>query len=367
MRVGINYPWFNYGWDFGQPVPDWGPRAAWRDVISDDLKTFQRCGVTIVRWFVLGDGITYGMGRTAPHRDGEQWRFDRIPALDPTVWEKDFSDLLELFAHAKIQLLPVLMDYRWAFPGLDRETRDTETLALWRTNRERARRLPEGYVKGGRADVIYDERKSAQFFRRVLGPFLEISRDHVGAIYAWELINEPDWVTRQHGLGGRMAYEQRIPLERMLRFIRRGLAIIGDYGFRPTVGFAKRLTFGDWSWRRATAPPLARTWLNPAHRQLGLGVNQIHYYPHDASDRLVPASFHGIPCVLGEFATRLRGVNARHWPDLGVDHQNIAWRLRWARAQGYDAALPWSYRARDYKTVPDHRVIEAELRAFAAK
>lgn len=363
MRVGINYPWRDYGWDFGPPPAGWRSRDPWRARIAQDLATFRACGISIIRWFVLCDGMTYGTGRDAPRRDGSQWRFDRVPTLDWAV-EQDFAELLS-HCGDDMQLLPVLIDFHWAFPGLDRMTNDAETLERWRIlEPDDVLELPTGYVKGGRGDVIYDPRKRSRFFRRVLEPLLAVSQGRSEAIYAWELINEPEWITRQPDIGGDLPDERRIPLDHMLSFIHEGTATIEAYGFRPTVGFARARTLGDWELRAR------ERW--GGTNALGLGVNQIHYYPREGS-RLVPASFpNGGPAILGEFATHIDGVTAHvtkscrgdQWPDLVPGPQGLAARLRYAQAQGYAAALPWSYFAEDCNTVPDHAVIEAGLREF---
>ena len=69
MRVGLNYPWVDYGWDFGLAPPSWrgadrDPR--WVGLIDDDLRRFQALGITVLRWFILADGLTYGSGNEAP-------------------------------------------------------------------------------------------------------------------------------------------------------------------------------------------------------------------------------------------------------------------------------------------------------------
>ena len=41
MQVGVNYPWFDYGWDFGLGPPPWrGNRGTprWFDHVDDHLE-----------------------------------------------------------------------------------------------------------------------------------------------------------------------------------------------------------------------------------------------------------------------------------------------------------------------------------------
>ncbi|MBK6798730.1 MAG: hypothetical protein IPG76_18590 [Acidobacteria bacterium] len=52
MEIGINYPWIDYGWDFGDPPPAWVAKenlAAWREQkrrhIEDDFRQFASHGI----------------------------------------------------------------------------------------------------------------------------------------------------------------------------------------------------------------------------------------------------------------------------------------------------------------------------------
>jgi hypothetical protein len=363
VLVGINYPWLHCGWDFGVPPPGYGPRAAMAEVVARDFARLRACGASIVRWFVLADGFGYGTGLDAPQRDGREWRFFAARPLDQSFLD-DFEALLVFCARAQLQLLPVLLDFHCGFPGLDRHTRDSATLELWDRSpraqlarglrlhaaRARAARLPEGYVKGGRMDVVRDASVGARFLDNVLSPLLQVSRRHASAIYAWELINEPEWIVRPAILPSRLDGQRRVEAASMRRFIRQGLAMIADHGFIATVGFARARTLLRW---------------DSARRPLGLGLNQVHYYPSSVLSRLRPARFpNALPSLLGELASHPHSPRA--WPDLPRSQQDPASRLELARARGYQAALLWSYRANDRATEPDRERIEAGIARFAA-
>jgi hypothetical protein len=163
------------------------------------------------------------------------------------------------------------------------------------------------------------------------------------AVYAWELINEPEWIMRRLPFTSSF----RMPVEVVCRFMQTGLSAIRDHGFTATVGFARARTL------RALLGKL------PA-----LDLNQVHYYPRWRLARLADARFaNGRPSVLGEFATR--GDLLGPWPDLPASRQDIAARLVHAQHRGYQAALLWSYRARDRATLDDRDEIERQLRAFS--
>jgi hypothetical protein len=354
VKVGINYPWLHCGWDFGPEPPGYGPRVA-RAELRADLTRLARAGVQIVRWFVLADGFVYGTGELGPQREKGTFRFTAEAAL-PASFVDDFASLLALCAELGLQLLPVLIDYHFAFPGLARDSEDARTLSLWdRTPRrgqkpslrllvarERASRLPAGYVKGGRADVIADSASTGRFIERVLVPLLAASQRYEHAIYAWELINEPEWIMR------RMPFEPgfRLPRAAVCRFMERGLGVIRDHGFLATVGFAR-----------------ARSLRSLQGELPALALNQLHYYPRGRFARLAPARFaNGRPAILGEFATESAVLGP--WPDLPAGRQDIAARLALAREHGYQAALLWSYRARDRATLADCTLLEREISRF---
>ncbi len=308
MRVGVNYAWHNYAWDFGLPPrrdsgTPWGPRAAFLATLQDDLRALRSLGLFAVRWFLLGDGTTYGMDEARPHRDAsasEQWRFDNCPELSPEFLS-DFTALLAACAAADVQLVPSLIDFHFCFPGLV---------------------IPgsAGVVKCGRSDVLVDPRKRLRFFDRVLAPLLEVAAGFRDTIYAVELINEPEWCTRQPGLSmDQFDAKKTVPRDDMRLFLREGAMRINAAGFRSTVGFAKYETVALWD-----------------AVDLGLSLHQFHYY---GEPDVVPRQTYSPdwPLIVGEFATAVH----RPWPELGAS-QDVLSRLRLLSAKGYPEVFLWS-------------------------
>lgn len=330
MDVGVNYPWFDYGWDFGEAPLGWRKASDpnWFAHVDNDLERFQGLGIRVVRWFILGDGLTYGTGRQAPHLDTNprrtgQWRFDDPPVLGE-AFQTHFRMLLERFEKANriplrpIMLLPVLIDFHFCQPGVWPTGREDKTLRQSLYNLE--------WVKGGRSDVIMDPQKRRRFFARVLEPMLRLSRDHRNIIYAWEVMNEPEWVT----LGwhpDRKKKDLPVTAQNMTTFLKEGIQHIRTAGFKATVGFAK---FDTISRSRVFAD-----------------INQFHHYSR-GDTRLVRQSFdRRWPSVIGEFAT---SSDQDTWPELESVGQHILNRLRYAESKGYPLVLPWSYKARDERT-----------------
>jgi len=337
VQVGVNYPWFDYGWDFGLGPPAWragrnSPR--WYDHIDQDLQHLVDLGVSVVRWFVLADGLTYGTGDDSPRLRGwfrRRWHFDPPPLTPEFV--AHFGELLARFAATnhtsghRIQLLPVFIDFHFCQPGI-------MPLATSPSPGSSTMVPDRGWVKQGRADAIRDCRKRMCFLERALDPLLSASQPYLDLIYAWEIINEPDWVTEEWNPDP--AREPLVPESSMRAFIEESSERIRRAGFRPTVGFASAGTL----------------------RQCGVAadVSQFHHYPGGAAtlDR------HEFDLrIIGEFATAATDI----WPDLIDTGQTVLNRLRRADACGYALAIPWAFRSQDRHTTWSADV-ENDVRAF---
>ena len=303
MQVGINYAWRNYAWDFGEPPASdggaaWGARAAWSPTIEEELREFKLLGLAVLRWFLLADGTTYGIGSQRPVPDAQrpgQWRFHEIPSLSD-AWLDDFARLLASCEAQQIQLLPSIIDFHFCFPGVS------------------VAGAP--LVKCGRADVIVDPHKRRQLFERVVDPIIAVCQRFPATIYALELINEPEWCTDDATY---QSDKKVVPLASMLEFISEGAARINRAGFRSTVGFAKH--------------PSMKAWDAPG---LGLTLHQWHYY---CDPEVIPdndMASHG-PCIVGEFPS----ARWHAWRELG-DAQDTRSRLAHLASKGYDGALLWS-------------------------
>jgi hypothetical protein len=324
MLAGLNYPWMNYGWDFGVPPPGWRSPVSWQDDISAQLPHWRKLGVSVVRWFILADGLN----------------LSREHSLDAAFLD-DFACMLGSFS-PEVQVLPVLLDFPTAFPALDARASE-QTLQIWRAEGE-APRLPYGYFKGGRSDIFNDPAISRQFVQGVLDPLLEISRAYRENVFAWEVINEPEWIVRRRRLGrtwGGLPEHAKVSAASMAEFFRVALARIASEGFSSTIGFtcARMLS----AWTREIGPLIG---------DLDGFLPQHHYYPgpQDYLEALEGST------ILGEFSTRQQegddNPHARSWPELPPGRQSLSDRLTLAAERGYSLALPWSYRARDAASGP---------------
>ncbi len=325
MQVGVNYPWFDYGWDFGLGPDEWRGRRLtprWYDYIDADLEHLHSLGITIIRWFVLADGLSYGTAGEAPYLDAGShvWRFDPPPLGDVAL--AHFDELLRRIAAFNglqarpIQLLPVLIDFHFCEAGVP-------ILGSSAVDPTRTAPNPD-WVKQGRADCIVDPMKQRIFLDTVLEPFLSVSRQYAAAIYAWEVMNEPDWITN----GSHLLRQNDHPVSAtaMTTFLADAVTRIQQSGFKATIGFGLLQTLLQW-------------------RIYG-DLNQFHHYP-GGTRILPPQAFDAsAPAIVGEFATATNDI----WPELGLDRQSVLDRLRRAQRQRYPVAIPWSFRATDAHT-----------------
>jgi hypothetical protein len=365
MKVGVNYPWMNYGWDFG--VGPWGMRRAWEPTLVDELRALKELGVHAVRWFVLGDGLTYGTGAGAPAKDRErlwhghpQWRFIPPDAEGTRPIIEDFRALLACFRAANdgggapIQLMPVVADFPLFFPG------NAEVGPFAKPERRGEASPPAGFVKNGRCDLAIDPRKTALYVEHLLRPLVAAAYEpaYRPLIHSFDVINEPEWCTDE----GRSEPMRTVPHAAMMAFLRACVDEVRGR-FVPTVGFASVETLRKWD-----------------VRSLGLGLWQYHYYAKP--DVIRAASDFEVRTVLGEFATKtgapaeatkraLSGLWRQPgditWPELGGawGDQRVAARLGLLAEKGYSECFAWSIHAVDKATRWDDEV-RGDLQRFAA-
>jgi hypothetical protein len=325
MLVGINYPWIDYGWDFGDPPSAWvgsESLAEWRGrkrkKIEADFGRFASQGIFAVRWFLLADGLNYGTGQFAPREEAGSWTFDPLPYGDPFYdrLRNDFEYVLQACEKNGLKLFPSLMDFYWCRRGVP-------------AKRDR------GIVKGGRYDIIRDPAKRRDFFDRVLEPLLACSMSYRESIYAWELINEPEWAVRNFLP---FARSRTVSKKEMQLFLAEGMHRVnrnrlpdGTGAFQSSIGFAHWKSMGNWN-----------------AEDLGITLHQFHYYAQRNRDLPIYSRLKVRPCVVGEFATAVE----REWPALRSvkNKQTTADRLSCIEEKGYPACFLWSANAVDRAT-----------------
>lgn len=326
--LGANFPWVDCGWDFGPPPPGWKRDPEDRFArVETDLRELRALGIKVVRFWVLAGGVNYPvgqrieeictnvtslLGRTVAYRlrDGA-----KLPVL-PEGFLRDFASLCEACLRAGVQLLPSLLSFEW-FDHAQGPSRG---------------RAPLVFSGGG------DDAQVARFLDVTLSPLLEVSRSYRATIYAWEVLNEPDWVVQ----GGPFhpCVKKTVTARDMNAFLRAALKRVVDAGFTATIGF------------KAAAP----RWLAPdlrmtleAAQQQGAYLHQLHHYPNLIGERrLMAADASPIGNVfVGEFPTSdIKTITNARWLDQGLaeddpDHY-LERRLSLILAQGYRGAFLWA-------------------------
>jgi mannan endo-1,4-beta-mannosidase len=289
FALGVNLPWIRYGCDFGanawQPHGGLGVSGA-PPAVTAALDRLGRRDVRVIRWFLLCDG-----------RAGIAFGDDDEPRGPDACLFRDIDAALDLATRAGLSVVFSLVDFLLC---------------------HRARDIRGVRIHGRRRILAY-ARGRAALIDRVLTPLLDRYARHP-AVGAWEVINEPEWVTR--GVGG---WNPLTTIRRaaMRAFIADVSAVVHARTIHPvTVGSAH-----------------AR-WLNLVEG-LGLDFYQVHWYDRSAGrlplTRPVSAFDLDRPIVLGEFPSR----GSAHAPEA---------LLAQAREAGYAAAWPWSICAEDTAT-----------------
>jgi hypothetical protein len=287
FRLGANLPWVHYGGDFGANAwhPDGGVHAR-ADELARALDRVAAAGIRRLRWFALGDG-----------RSGIRFGADGAPlGLDDRVFP-DFDAALAAAGERGIAIMFVLFDFLWC---------------------ARPRRV-NGVQLGGRRDVWQDPRLRAALLDSVVTPLLERYGGD-SRIWAWDLVNEPEWATR--GLRARWG-RPSVSLDAMQALVRDAATLVHRHtSHAATVGSVSTRFLEAW-------------------RGLGLDVYQAHWYPtlERKAPLARPVSELGLdrPVMLGEFPSRIAHATLQHIVDT-------------ARAAGFTEAYVWSVLAEDAAT-----------------
>jgi len=289
---GINYPWTlyqgkpNYGCDFGRNK--WNSHAgvtAHPEDVRADFEAMAAAGFEVTRWFVFTDG-----------RGGVKWNASGEIAGIADRFFDDMDAALEISASTSVRLCLVLVDFAWIDDPVRR-------VAL----------------------------ESSAFLDRMLDPFL----DRYGAnrsIHSLDVINEPDWVTRELATNPERGVW---PIESLRAFV-------GGAAARIHARSSALVTVGGGQVR------FAREWDDAAY---GLDFVQVHSYPdvryqdRDVSLFGMTAADFGLskPLLIGECPPDPRAHPEGHLsPAYTLDDY-----LNLARDGGYLGAWPWSFKGVD--------------------
>ena len=260
--------------------------------VENDFATLAQalgeCSAPAVRVFVFADG------RAAPEFGTD----DHVTGLDDLFFE-DFDVLLEAARQHGLGVIPVLLDFTWFDLG----------------------RLENEVQLGGRSGVLRNANRRQAFLDNAVEPLVRRYCDN-SQIVAWEVINEPEWATKELPTGFQTT--DPVALAEMQEFVRLCAETIHSCaGQKVTVGSARRMWLHHWS-------------------GLGLDLYQFHWYEHFSVEEPFPwhrYSKLGLdkPVIVGEVPTAGSRYSTRDY-------------LLAASTGGYEGLLLWSYRAQDDKS-----------------
>ena len=300
--LGVNYPWLNYGHDFGTTA--WGHDGSSSEAsskqIDADFAYLKSQGVHVVRWFLFGDC------RAAPEFDAD----GKVTGFD----EHFYPDLDAALATAEkhnIYLILVLLDFHLA---------------------DKAKQV-SGVQLGGRSEVITDPAMRRSFLDNALRPLLQRYRKNRNII-AWEVMNEPEGAMT---IPGGKWVEESVSPAAMQSFVKNVVGYIHKYSSQhATLGSASRRWLHHWTNSK-------------------LDFYQYHYY--DKMESQCPLDYPCAalnlekPCIVGEFPTKNKQRSIKQYLDT-------IWK------NGYAGALAWSYRAGDEQS--DFREVANEFAVWSA-
>ena len=357
MKVGINYPWsYNqFGAQIGpypnMPVDRWKaeqklveagqpvPPPPLFDHIDANLSYLKDIGVSVVRWFLLGDGFNYGPASQPAFKPGHT---TPVRAFDPPAridsrFVRDFEHLLDCFKGAKLQIIPSLISF--GFGSSITYTVDSE----------------RGIGSGGKADVITDKNKQKLFFDTLLNSLLDVSTKYREQICAWEVINEPIWLCQGYGaLSKPAAWIGRVPevtFSQMRAFLTEGLKRIDSFNFKSTVGHRYK----------ADLERFPTGSLPQFHYYAKLQWYAIGPLKDDPPGIRAQSLFKSDPKpILGEFDTDENRFGLPWAKDLGQRNSTLE-RLKLLRDEGCELALLWPDYAPDDSAVIGSAKIDKTL------
>ncbi|MEQ1758360.1 MAG: hypothetical protein ABL986_08595 [Vicinamibacterales bacterium] len=338
---GCNYPWSTdgktvfYGLDFGGNV--WGSHlgvSTRRAAVERDFAAMAQLGFTVARWFVFCDG-----------RSGIVFDDGGVPVGLDSHFFSDLDTALEVARGVDMALCLVLLDHRWMFRGLTDVMTDATSGTLLQAS------LPEG-----RARVLLNPSSQDRLFDRVLAPIVlrygseGVRADLAPAVFAYELINEPDFIIEEWEQDLSRSVPLPIRFATLGSLVTRLSELVHRHSSAMTTMAAARLR-NLWAWDDDA---------------LGLDFLQVHSYP----DQLHPLSDEDIfgrearslgcsrPVILGEFPGN---GPVRHPPWASPPEWTLGDYLDFAVRAGFAGAWPWSFSGTDdYGPLPG-----APLQAFA--
>ena len=322
---GINVPWNQFGSDAGSHY-QWGHlyNSAWFETFFTQC---QQYGVNCVRLWIHCDG------RSSPEFNDS----GSVTGLDATFLP-DFTDILARGQAHNVMVMPCL----WSFDM----TKDNTGSA--------------GKYGGKHSDLIRSVQKTQSYIDNALIPMVTRFANTPN-LFAWEIINEPEWSVSDIGAGGAGDMVLKVEMQRFCGMI--ASAIHANSNKMVTVGSAAL----KWCSPRV-GPAVLNMWSDSALKaacgndaKAVLDFYQIHYYdwmnnadwgydPFQLSPAKTPTWWQlDKPVLVGECPAK-DGI------------YTMTQMISNCFTNGYCGIMPWSYNANDGAGTWDG--VKNQLKAF---
>jgi len=280
------------------------------------LAELKKLGVSCVRIFLLCNALNWGQLDSTG-------QFQPPPYLHPR-FRAHLVQMLTECSNAKMQVIPSLLDFGICQPSLQ--------------GSRRSRIVTDTKKKFSAADQAAGKLGVREIFlQQVLLPFLDDSVGFEDTILAWEVMNEPFWLSSTIFPQGNNRFHKEINLDPIPEsdvddFLNDAIAIIRGRSFTATVGhrFASDILKGR--------PPGDR--------------HQFHFYPNLLNPALAfrdtvflsKPKVLGVRADLGEFAAS--EADSDNWlelfrKDTPSARERVRERLLAAESKGFTLAMLW--------------------------
>jgi hypothetical protein len=318
LKVGVNYAW---PYNFWASLFDPGDGRDIEKTVPANFARLRKLGVSCVRIWLLATAEFYGnppklRAPTLPERDARNWEFTPPREIGDDL-VKRFVRLVNMAFNSGIELIPVLLDFGvFQSPAL---------------------RI-HGNPGGGKIDLAIDPDKRNRFVNGTLKKFLSaLTASERATIYAFEVMNEPDWELRRPNLVvDKTKHGVLLPSE-LAGFLS---ACLAEISTDSTVGFSH---FGFVKGFPCGTRPQFH-YYGPSETTKGIGTPFRYYLPDAASRVCFPPFIRKLTPFVGEIdgAIRVKGS----WPsckgaDRAHDALSLFNRLSKLREKGYQLALVW--------------------------
>jgi len=299
--IGANYAWKDWNGDFTDQ--GWDERFK---LMEADFDLMKEKGVRTLRWWVYTDFVT------APLWEGEG--VNRRCTGMPKGWVQNFMKAVEA-AHARgIRLYPVFSSFDLGRKGFK--------------------------------EVVTDKAVRKSFIEKAVRPLLEAAGNNEG-IFAWDIINEPEWLVRSQDGGdpNKELSNGPVKLSELRDYVKEMAQEIHKRAKQPVSVGSAGLKWCGWQY--------------DFYSGLKLDFFDVHYYdwmspwfditttPKTSLNKF-SSEYGSKPIIVGE--SMAKPENEYTGKNKPMDHTRF---LKEITKMGYVGYLPWAWNERPGTNLPE--------------